>query len=373
MPLDTIYLTRHGVRLLSPQTRLTQNLTTAISVQHRLNWTIDHTTGKYTSQFPTPTGNPSDPTLTSHGVRQAQELASHIVGDKIVPKPFRVYSSPFWRCLETIEPSVRALIAEKETQRGQGQGGGVIDEGAEFEIRVENGLGEWFGATTFFDHPTPPTLPSLTSLPLKNPKFNPLPFTLYTPRSEALLYTSPRGETILQLHNRLATALAAIIAEVDAEIQLLESTLPSEKRTSKAVFICSHAAPLIAIGRVLTGRMPEDSSEEDFLVYTAGLSTFQRRGGPVPPRKGQGFDVLAPGTRITEPKGTVVPEWEGGKGVGGGWDCVMNGDCSFLRDGAERGWHFNGEESFDTGPMADASAVPVSSPDAEVARAETKL
>jgi transcription factor C subunit 7 len=106
-----------------------------------LNWTIDYKTGKYTSQFPTPTGNPSDPTLTSHGVSQAHELAAHIVGDKVDPKPWRVYSSPFWRCLQTIQPSVEALIAAAKDQGNLDGPRFGIEEGAEFGIRVENGIG----------------------------------------------------------------------------------------------------------------------------------------------------------------------------------------------------------------------------------------
>ncbi|KAL6237795.1 hypothetical protein BDW75DRAFT_238024 [Aspergillus navahoensis] len=354
MPLDTIYLTRHG---------------------HRLNWTIDYKTGTYSSQFPTPTGNPSDPTLTSHGVRQSHELAAHIVSGNVAPKPFRVYSSPFWRCLQTIEPAVRALNGAKEKFERKGLGGGTrgIDPNADFEIRVENGLGEWFGSTTFFHHPTPPTLSTLLSLPTPQSEKNELPFTLNTTRSTPLLYTSTRGESIPQLHNRLATTLAGIIREVDAEVAELESSLPTEQRTSKAILICSHAAPLIAIGRVLTGYMPEDPSEEDFYVFTAALSTFRRRkdgaasglGCTAEKREGR---ALAEGTRITDPRATIVPEWKGGRGVRGGWDCLVNGDCSFLSGGAERGWHFNGEESFDTGPMADTA----SSAEGEM-RLETKL
>jgi transcription factor C subunit 7 len=63
------------------------------------------------------------------------------VGDKIDPKPWRVYSSPFWRCLQTIQPTVDALSA---AAKGQGNEGGKrieIEKGAEFGIRVENGIG----------------------------------------------------------------------------------------------------------------------------------------------------------------------------------------------------------------------------------------
>lgn len=162
------------------------------------------------------------------------------------------------------------------------------------------------------------------------------------------LLPSTRGETIAQLHNRVATALQSLITDLDAEIAAYEATQPQhEQKTSKAVLICSHAAPLIAMGRVLTGRMPDDSAEEDFNVFTAGLSTFLRRTpatastSPVvsttsgPTRTVE--ELLAPGTKALRPE-VRVPDWEGGNGVAGGWDCVGNGDCRFLSGGAQRGW-----------------------------------
>jgi len=35
-----------------------------------------------------------------------------------------------------------------------------------------------------------------------------------------------------------------------------------------------------------------------------------------------------------------VPDinWRDGRGVAGGWTCEVNGDCSFLKNGEERGW-----------------------------------
>ncbi|KAJ5091265.1 hypothetical protein NUU61_006135 [Penicillium alfredii] len=366
MPLDTIYLTRHG---------------------HRLNWTIDLRTGTYKPQFPTPTGNPADPALTSHGVRQSHELAAHIGSADFNPKPFRVYSSPFYRCLQTIQPSVETLKKQHQERTGGGDvaesgGVGLVDRHAELNVRLENGLGEWFGPTTFFNHPSHPTPSTMhTHFPTLLP---PSPETLYTP----LLLPSTRGETIAQLHNRLATALAGIIADIDAEISALESTVPPAQRTSKSILICSHAAPLIAVGRVLTGRMPEDSSEEDFNVFTAALSTFRRRrvgitssseeeqntgGEPTASADNGEESPLAEGTRLIRAT-SRVPGWRGGRGVGGGWDCVANGDCSFLSGGAERGWHFNGEESFDTGPMALPSEPPARTMSMlEASRSDTKL
>ncbi|KAJ5816086.1 hypothetical protein N7447_008319 [Penicillium robsamsonii] len=341
MPLDTIYLTRHG---------------------HRLSWTIDFRTGTYKAQFPTPTGNPADPALTSHGVDQSYELAEHIAGPQFHPKPFRVYSSPFYRCLQTIQPSVEELkriSAESGSQSGLI---GSIDRHAELDVRIENGLGEWFGATDFFDHPAHPTLQMMST---HFPTLLPEASQTYKP----LLVPSRRGETITQLHNRLATALKGIIADIDAEVSALEAELPPDQRTSKSVLICAHAAPLIAMGRVLTGHMPDDSSKEDFNVFTAGLSTFKRRGASYTASAGHSGDQqenpseqpLAEGTMFIRASGST-PQWRNGRGVGGGWDCVANGDCSFLSGGAERGWHFDGEESFNTGPMAPPSELPAEPP-----------
>ncbi|PKY09160.1 phosphoglycerate mutase family protein [Aspergillus campestris IBT 28561] len=348
MPLDTIYLTRHG---------------------HRLNWTINYQTGEYKSQFPTPTGNPADPTLTSHGVRQSRELADHLVSERVVPKPFRVYSSPFYRCLQTIQPGVEALKGR------MGRDGSGIDEGAVLDVRVENGVGEWFGPTSFFHHPSPSTPSTLkTHFPAILPDTDTI-----SPQQQPNVIPSTRGETIAQLHDRLATALSSIIADVDAEVAAHEQATGSH--SSKAILICSHAAPLIAIGRALTGNMPDDPDVEDFNVFTAGLSTFRRRmSSPVEGSgsgsSGRDTSSLAPGTKLT--KDTItVPQWRGGRGVGGGWDCIANGDCSFLREGAERGWHFCGEESFDTGPMAPPSAFPTSGRDSSIegsgSRTGTKL
>lgn len=152
MPLDTIYLTRHGV---SPPTHhipppttspspLHHNEVLRIYLQHRLNWTIDYKTGTYHAQFPTPTGNPADPTLTSHGVLQSHELAAHFTSDNVSPKPFRIYSSPFYRCLQTIQPTVEALKQQQQqvsTTPSTNNEPPAIDTHADLTVRTEPGLG----------------------------------------------------------------------------------------------------------------------------------------------------------------------------------------------------------------------------------------
>ncbi|EEP77997.1 predicted protein [Uncinocarpus reesii 1704] len=323
MPLDTIYITRHG---------------------HRLNWTIDLSTGTYRATYPTPTGIPVDPTLTQPGVRQSHELAAHICGETFKPKPCRVYCSPFYRCLQTIRPTVEGLRKIQEDEKRSD---------TDLTVRLENGLGEWFGSSSFFTHPSPSTPEILTT---HFPTILSPPSTAASPSPlqaeyQARIIPSPNGETIAQLHDRIATTLSHVIATVDAELARHAESHPNDPRNhqSHALLICTHAAPLIAMGRALTGNMPEDSSEEDFRPFTASLSMFVRR------KSGRREELDDEAEQVC---GMKVPKWRDGRGVGGGWDCVRNGDCSFLEAGEERGWHFNGEEDFMSMPTSLVASTP---------------
>lgn len=173
------------------------------------------------------------------------------------------------------------------------------------KIRGENGVGEWYG-TARFDHPSP-----------ADPKLLKTLFSRYDEEYRPRIRPSVNGETIADLHDRTAYALHKIIEQAD-------------KEGVKAIIICTHAATLIAIGRVLTGQMPSDWSEEDFRPFTCGLSTFVRKG-----RENMDSNVHEwAGPESPIPK---IP-WSNGKGVGGGWSVTQNGDCSFLSGGEERGW-----------------------------------
>ncbi|KAF2461793.1 histidine phosphatase superfamily [Lineolata rhizophorae] len=280
MVLEAIYVCRHG---------------------YRSNWVVDSTTGSYSSMIRTPTGIAADPALASYGVDQANRLAEEI--QRLEPPPDLLYSSPFYRCLQTLEPAAKALF-----ERGKGEG----------VVRVENGLGEWYG-TAHFTHPSPAPYDTLTT---HFPSLLPSPRPPY-PHPAPLLVPSSNGESIPTLHARVAYALSRIIAAADAD--------PAQP---KALLLCTHAATMIASGRVLTGRRPERWDEEDFRVGTCALSVFKRRGGEreVGEEKGNSEKLEEVG-------------WEG-VGVGGGWDCVRNGDCGFLSGGEERTWFFSNDESF---------------------------
>ncbi|KAL8866475.1 MAG: hypothetical protein Q9174_006282, partial [Haloplaca sp. 1 TL-2023] len=251
----------------------------------RVSYTLDAATGTYHTNSPSPTGIPSDPPLASYGVQQSHELAEALA--KLDPAIDYVYSSPFYRCLQTVEPAIEKL------RKG-------------IRVRAENGIGEWYGLANF-NHPSPAPPTFLKTL---------FPST-FGETYKPLIIPPRAGETIAQLHDRVASALDKIIAAVDEE--------SGEKDV--AVLICTHAATLIAIGRVLTGCMPEDPNVDDFPAPTAGITKFVRQYNTV---SSHGND----GEGSESEKASV--DWKERKGTSGVWSCVMNANCDHLAGGSER-------------------------------------
>lgn len=174
---------------------------------------------------------------------------------------------------------------------------------------------EFYGLARF-DHPSPAALSVL------DPLFPQLLSSAYT---EPVCVPSKNGESIPQLHDRVAYALHRTIETLDQD--------PTEP---KALLICTHAATMIAIGRALTGLMPEDEGQEDFRCGTCALSVFKRRRG----RDGErGSDAGIATWSSAAPEKIPDVRWRDGRGVAGGWDCEVNGDCSFLDNGEERSWY----------------------------------
>jgi transcription factor C subunit 7 len=264
--------------------------------QFRGNFTVDHETGAYFTTVPSPTGIPSDPALVAHGVKQAEELGVKVTS--LDPPLDMIYCSPYYRCLQTLKPTFRAL------QPGQKR----LDGRMFPLVRVDNGLADFHGLAPF-DHPSPAPLAELREL------FDGVLDPDYAPT----MIPDRRGDTVPSLHDRIAYALFRIISDLDAD-----------PRGPKAVLICTHAAAMIAMGRILTGHMPEDSNEEDFFCYTCSLSMYKRRAAPSVKEETALWDSVRP---------RMVPKvkWKG-SGLLGGWDCLLNGDCSFLSGGEERGW-----------------------------------
>ncbi|RKF75858.1 Uncharacterized protein GcM3_082004 [Golovinomyces cichoracearum] len=268
----------------------------------RSNWVVDPQTGDYSTNIPCPTGIAIDPALASYGIRQSHELATHL--RTLSPPIERIYSSPFYRCLQTVTPTYNALSSSE-----------TVADPSVFKIRGETGLGEWHG-TARFDHPSP-----------AEPEILKKHFPHYDEKYQAHIKPNITGETIAELHDRCAYAMDKIIKQSDQE-------------GVEAILISTHAAPLIAIGRALTGRMPEDVTEEDFRPFTCGLSTFVRQKPQNSGSEVQEEEVI---NSVQIPRIT----WKNKNGVGGScWEIISNGDCSFLSGGEERGWKFSGEESF---------------------------
>ncbi|KAI1353037.1 histidine phosphatase superfamily [Xylaria sp. FL0043] len=284
MSLEVIYVVRHGFRP---------------------SWSVDHVTGVYTLHIRSPTGLPTDPALTSHGVEQAHELAEHLLS--LNPPIDQVYSSPYYRCLQTISPFV--------SRRNSGQNKVLAsDPRSRLSIRVESGLSEWYGQA-HFEHPTSAPWTELNAL------FADL---------DADYVSSPapprRGESISQLYERVASCIETIIAQCDRE-------------GKKSVLISTHAAPVVALGRVLTAKVPDDETLEDFKAFTCGLSKYRRQG--------IGHDGhLALGFRGASRSKLETPSQRSGFALSSHWTCEENSDCSFLSGGEERGWKFAGDESF---------------------------
>lgn len=157
-----------------------------------------------------------------------------------------------------------------------------------------------------WDHPRPATSERLHAL-----------FPCIDEHWSSAIVPREKGESIEELHERIAYTMCELISLEDTEDA--KHFCPDER----AILLCTHAASLIAIGRVLTGQNPVDPATEDFKAYTAGISKFVRRPSLREQPEGEG----APGIN-----------WRAGKAVAGGWECAINSDCSHLSNGPERGW-----------------------------------
>lgn len=272
---------------------------------------MNPSTGAYTSSIRTPTGIPADPALTSHGVKQAEELGHHLM--TLDPPIEAVYSSPYYRCLQTIYPFV-------DLQRQQ-----QLRNASETccapatTIRPDYGLCEWFGSAPF-EHPSPAAPQKLKAM-----------FPAYDCDYVSALAPSRRGETVAELYDRVERAVQSIIQACDAQ-------------GMRAIVLCTHAAVVIALGRVLTGRIPQDVETEDFGAFTCGLSAYRRRTaqGTGAGTDGSSTSVyqvagIAESREMDYPTDTTGVLTNPAAAVSG-WDCVLDSDCSFLSSGAERGW-----------------------------------
>lgn len=143
--------------------------------------------------------------LSAEGEEQAAELSTHLV--KIEPAIRKIYSSPFYRCLQTCSPTAKLLG---------------------LPINAETGLGEHYA----LERPTHPVPAKAATLKSRFPDID----TSYEPQ----VPVSPLGETRDQLKMRIKETLDKII----------------ESTPEDTLLIATHAAVKIEIGLTLCNLEP---------------------------------------------------------------------------------------------------------------------
>ncbi|KAL7419232.1 hypothetical protein Q5752_006069 [Cryptotrichosporon argae] len=220
-----------------------------------------------------PTGLQRDPPLAVYGLEQAELLAGFLADPTRTapaPTPEAVYSSPFYRCIQTCEPTARRL----------GVGG----------VKLEHGVMEWYSpvnpSTGLHPRPGPPA------------QLAPLFPGLIDETYASTVFPSRRGESLRALQDRADLFAEAWTARLEAESERV-----------RCVVVFAHAASVIAIGRALTG-----DKSLNVVAGCASTSLYRRRipppgAGSSPPPSGVGqWDIVWNGRADYLPNG-VERDW----------------------------------------------------------------
>ncbi|KAH9969046.1 histidine phosphatase superfamily [Russula dissimulans] len=185
MTLETIYILRHGFRS---------------------NWV--------TKDWLVPTGLPRDPQLAVFGEVQSKEVANYFKSLPEDQRPTAIFSSPYYRCLQTSQPTAIAL--------------GI-------PIYAEHGLSEWYSPASPGTglHPRPSSASALKA---------------YVPEIDdswsSVWYPSRKGEGVAALHDRLAGFVTVFVPEIQRRFSAA---------AHKRILLVSHAATVVALTRELVG------------------------------------------------------------------------------------------------------------------------
>ncbi|KAI0094659.1 histidine phosphatase superfamily [Irpex rosettiformis] len=203
--IETIYVLRHG---------------------YRLNWV--------TQVWKSETGLPRDPPLAAYGHTQAAEVAGYFLSLPEDERPTAIFSSPYYRCLQTTKPISMALNVP---------------------IYVEHGLSEWYSPVELGTglHPRPFPAHRLQDY-----------FSEIDPSWSSIYYPSRKGEDVDQCHDRTEAVLYHLVNEVESRFE----------GQHKRILLVSHAATIIAVNRALLG-----DREAPMRIGCCTLSEFQRKTG----------------------------------------------------------------------------------------------
>lgn len=267
MAIKIIYIARHG---------------------YRSNWLPE---GPYP---PPPTGVDSDVPLAAHGVEQAHELGNYM--SSLHTQPELIFSSPFYRCLETSKP---------------------IFEELEVPVIVERGIGEWY-------KPDRPVIPEPASFEKLQSLF---PGMLKTPWGTTVVPSS-QGETEEEVFSRCGRFWPQFIQRVENQYPNVE-----------CIMLVTHAACKIALGMQLLRkqdvRAPINEQGDFIRSGSCSLDKFEMRA--------TGRDEASENAESTADKHAPFAKRE--------WVMTMNGNTEFLRAGEEMNWHFR--DAIEAGSDAD--------------------
>lgn len=249
MVVKTIYIARHG---------------------YRSNWLAK---GPY--PLP-PTGIDSDVPLADHGIHQAKELAHYILS--LDNQPELLFSSPFYRCIQTSEPIADIL---------------------ELPIMVERGIGEWY-------RPDRPVIPVAAPLEVLENFF---PGKLDA-KWQSQVVPSDKGETEGDLYKRCSKFWPLFIEQVESQYPNVET-----------VMLVTHAAAKAALGMNLLGfanwREPLD---EDGTIIRSGSCSLDK------------YELDMQSTYQDADKEVPLESRK--------WRMTMNGNVEFLSKGEEMNWDY---------------------------------
>lgn len=260
MVVNTIYIARHG---------------------YRSNWLPE-------GPYPDPlTGIDSDVPLAEHGVHQAKELAHYLLS--LDNQPEAVFTSPFYRCLQTTQPVAKLL---------------------EIPVYLERGIGEWYRPDRKPVIPVPAGYEILS-------RFFP---GIISSEWESTLIPCEKGETEQEMYARCKTFWPLFIEHVEKEYPNVE-----------CILLVTHAASKIALGMSLLGfANPRMSLDENGNIIRSGSCSLDK------------YEVLRKSYDITEEVDnqdqTALSYIPFGNRK---WVLTMNGNTEFLSGGEEMNWSFD--------------------------------
>jgi len=211
MTLESIYILRHGFRM---------------------NWV--------TTNWKSVTGLPRDPPLAAFGEAQAKEVADHFLSLPEDQRPTAIFSSPFYRCLQTSKPTSVAL--------------GI-------PIYAEHGISEWYSPVEPGTglHPRPSSANELKAH-----------FPEIDDSWSSLWYPSRKGEEVEGLYDRIQGFLAVFLAELQRRFS----------GTHKRILLVGHAATVIVLAQQLMGE------RISFRAACCSITVLDRKVGDAKPLVG---------------------------------------------------------------------------------------